>query len=91
MHLNRLITTGFAGTAVLCMVACSGNGQNGSQGALDPSGPAGTSVAAIAAGNAHTCVLTTAGAIDCWGNNANGQLGISSTTQSDVPVEVTGF
>jgi alpha-tubulin suppressor-like RCC1 family protein len=90
MHLNRLMTAGFAGTAVLCMVACSSDGQNGSQGALGPSGPAGTGVAAIAAGNAHTCALTTAGAIYCWGENAVGELGNNSTTQSNVPAEVVG-
>ena len=88
MHLNRLIAAGFAGTAVLCMFACSSNGQNGNQGARGPTGP--TSVAAIAAGNAHTCALTKAGAIYCWGINEEGELGNNSTTQSNVPVQVVG-
>jgi alpha-tubulin suppressor-like RCC1 family protein len=33
-------------------------------------------VAAIAAGNAHTCALMTTGGIRCWGANGDGRLGI---------------
>ena len=85
MHLNRLIATGLASTTVLCIVACSSNGQNGSQGAVGPTGPT-----AIAAGNEHTCALTTAGAVYCWGKDEQGELGNNSTTQSNVPVQVVG-
>ena len=35
--------------------------------------------ASIAAGNAHTCVVLTAGNVRCWGANADGELGIEST------------
>ena len=30
---------------------------------------------AVAAGGQHTCVLTRAGAVDCWGENGEGELG----------------
>jgi alpha-tubulin suppressor-like RCC1 family protein len=48
----------------------------------------GSNVAAIAAGDFHTCVVTVAGGASCWGGNGGGQLGNNSTTNSNVPVAV---
>ncbi len=48
-------------------------------------------VVAIAAGRRHSCALTTAGAVRCWGSNEKGQLGDGSTTDSPLPVEVAGL
>jgi len=34
----------------------------------------------VSAGGSHSCAVLTSGAVRCWGNNANGQLGTGLTT-----------
>lgn len=46
---------------------------------------------AVAAGGGFTCGRTTAGAAVCWGLNADGQVGVPTTTSTRRPVEVTGL
>jgi alpha-tubulin suppressor-like RCC1 family protein len=47
-----------------------------------------TGVAAVSAGQLHTCALTTTGAVDCWGYNGDGEVGDGTTTNRPVPTAV---
>jgi hypothetical protein len=87
-------------------VYCWGIGQNGRNGASAFPGSVETptpidlqpwigTASRITAGHDHACVLTDAGEVYCWGNNATGQLGdggaLPGPTTNVIPLEVAGL
>lgn len=80
-------------------VRCWGNNHDGELGdgtkmdrvtSLDVTGLT-SGVKAITAGWRHTCALTEAGGVKCWGNNHDGQLGDGTETDRQTPVDVVGL
>lgn len=48
-------------------------------------------VSTLAAGWQHTCAVTIAGEVKCWGDNQDGQLGDGTAIDKNSPVEVVGL
>lgn len=92
----------FAGDQHTCVVSknghlfCFGLGSDGRLGGNDNSshstpqhvGNIPAPVRSVAVGDAHTCALLANEEIYCFGDNAMGQLGNGSTTDSAIPVKV---
>ncbi len=68
-----------------------GNGTNGSFSNTPVAVTGLSGVTAIAAGDSFSECLVTGGDVMTWGNNASGQLGDGSMSNSDSPVSVVGL
>ena len=47
-----------------------------------------TGITQITTGEFHTCALTTAGSVKCWGTDSSGQLGNGASSNQNSPVDV---
>jgi hypothetical protein len=93
MHpsLSYLARRCFLGAAPLLLALMGCDGTTEVAEVATPSTPSMTGRwAAVTAGTAHTCALTTGGEAYCWGANRYGQLGDGTNTDRDVPVRVAG-
>jgi alpha-tubulin suppressor-like RCC1 family protein len=67
-----------------------GNGMTASfvDAPLDIDLPSTTKIASVSVGGLSACAVTTAGALYCWGDNLEGEVGDGTTMTRETPVEV---
>jgi len=82
-----------AGTYELTVTASSGDVTGSQTYTLNVEADKPFEAVKIAAGYNHTCAITKAGGVACWGQNNRGQLGSGSNTpyNSLVPIQVPGL
>lgn len=51
----------------------------------------GSAAIQVSGGGDHTCALLDTGGIQCWGYNGSGQLGVGTSTDSPLPLDVIGL
>lgn len=103
--LSSGVTTIVAGNGYSCALSTAGAvkcwglnalGELGDGTTLDRSVPMNVfglsaGVTAISAVDGHTCALTTAGGVKCWGENILGEVGDGTTVGRSTPADVIGL
>jgi alpha-tubulin suppressor-like RCC1 family protein len=84
-----------ASGGVLCAGANAsgqlGDGSLVARGALGPVSELADGMAAVVAGGAFSCALTSGGGVKCWGADGYGQLGDLNNSDQNIPVDVNGM
>ena len=65
-----------------------GNGQSGGSSNSPVMVTGITTAVQVTSGDSHSCARLASGVLQCWGSNSATQLGINTTAQSSVPVNV---
>ncbi|MBW4030766.1 MAG: hypothetical protein HIU57_08895 [Acidobacteria bacterium] len=87
-----LLSTGHVDCWGYNMYGQLGNGGVGGQYSTSPVSVTGISTATdVSQGQFSTCSVLSGGTIDCWGQNASGDLGDGNTAMSSVPVPVSSI
>ncbi|WP_395683344.1 hypothetical protein [Dokdonella sp.] len=96
------VSAGFSHTCALTAAstaACWGNNYGGQLGdgtterrlvPTDVTG-LGNGVRAVSGGRRHSCAIDASGGVECWGENAYGQLGDGSTTDRATPAAISAL
>jgi alpha-tubulin suppressor-like RCC1 family protein len=96
IRLGYYHTCAIANGAAQCW-GLNGNGQLGNNGLTNSAVPVQVSgltsgVNMVGGSWYHTCAIVTGGALKCWGNNAQGQVGMGTVSSAQkVPAQVTGL
>jgi alpha-tubulin suppressor-like RCC1 family protein len=92
---SRSFSCALAQGSVYCWGA-NGYGQLGNGSTADSSLPVPVqnlsgAVSAIIVGGHHACAIVASGAVECWGDNAHGQLGTGDSQPSKAAIGVVGL
>lgn len=90
-HMCITTTAGVYGCAGSDASGQLGNGAGGSTRSFGSFDVAAEAFIDIVAGDAHTCALTEARHVFCWGSNTSGELGLGEIGNRQIPTRIQGL